>query len=537
MYRLVPVLSAQMGEVFPELKAQQDLIEKVIKEEEASFLRTLGTGIQRFEEYINKNKRSKIDGSFAFELFDTYGFPIDLTQLLAREKELKVDMEEFNKCMEAQKNRSRSAASVDTEDWVELKKENGSEFIGYDSLEAQTEILRYRKVKAKGKEQFQVVLNPTPFYAESGGQVGDTGVLEADGEKILITDTKKESGAIIHFTDKLPSDPSKVLHAKVNLQKRILTANNHTATHLMHAALRQVLGTHVEQKGSLVNEEYLRFDFSHFAKITDDEILKIETLVNQKIRENIPLDIKILPVEEAKKQGAMALFGEKYGDFVRVVTFDKNFSVELCGGTHVKATGQIGLFKIVSESAVAAGVRRIEAITAVKAEEYINTQLSLVNELRELLKTKDIKKSVEVLIEQNTVLNNELQNLMKEKVKFLKAELKNKVQQVNGIHLISEKLELDSADAIKDLAFQLKGEMGNLFLVLGSLIKGKPNLTVMISETLVKEKGWNANTIIRDLAKEIQGGGGGQAFYATAGGNDPEGIEKALEKAREFIKK
>ena len=375
MYNLVEVLVTQMSDTFPEIKTQQSLIEKVIKEEESSFLKTLGNGITRFENQCKNSSSKTIKGDFAFELFDTYGFPIDLTQLLAREKNLTVDMDAFNACMAEQKNRSRAAAAVDTEDWVFLNSSGENQtksfddvFVGYDLTEISTEITQYRKVKAKGKEQYQLVLDKTPFYAESGGQVGDTGVLEVEGEKIGITDTKKENGIIIHFADKLPKQVDGEVQAKINIPKRRLTENNHSATHLMHAALRNILGTHVEQKGSLVNADYLRFDFSHFAKVSDEELAAIEKLVNQKIRENILLNTQVLPIEEARKQGAMALFGEKYGDLVRVVTFDKNYSVELCGGTHVTASGQIGVFKIISESAVAAGVRRIEAITSMKAE-------------------------------------------------------------------------------------------------------------------------------------------------------------------------
>ena len=399
----------------------------------------------------------------------------------------------------------------------------------------EAKIAKYRKVKAKGKEQFQIVLDNTTFYAESGGQVGDTGFIEANDEKTFITDTKKEMGDFIHFADALPKNVNANFTVRVDSEKRQLTANNHSATHLLHAALRQVLGTHVEQKGSLVNDEYLRFDFSHFAKISDEDIRKIELLVNQKIRENITIDIKSLPIEEAKKLGAMALFGEKYGDVVRVIIFDREYSIELCGGTHVKATGEIGYFKITSESAVAAGVRRIEAITAVAAENYINEQLDVIREIKEELKAKDLKKSIEALINQNADLSSQIEALMREKVKTIKQEVKAKIKTVNGINFASEKIELDSNDGIKDLAFQLKAETKDLFLVIGSIVKGKPNLTVMISDNLVKEKGLNAGNIIRDLAKEIQGGGGGQAFYATAGGNNPEGLENALKKAIKII--
>jgi alanyl-tRNA synthetase len=403
-------------------------------------------------------------------------------------------------------------------------------------LEGESKIIQYRKVKAKGKEQFQIVLDQTPFYAESGGQVGDTGVLESANEKLVVTDTKKENGIIIHFTDKLPENYSQTFIAKVNAEKRQLTENNHSSTHLLHAALRSVLGTHVEQKGSLVNEEYLRFDFSHFSKVTDEEIAQIESIVNAKIRENIASDIKEMGIDDARKLGAMALFGEKYGDTVRVVTFDKNYSIELCGGTHVPATGQIGLFKIVSEGAVAAGIRRIEAITSVKAEQFFNQQSALVNEVKALLKNpKDVVKSVQSLMEENTALQKQIEQMLRDKAKGLKAELVTKKQTINGINFIAEKIELDSLDAIKDLSFELRNQIDNLFMVLAAEVKGKPSLSIIISDNLVADKKLNAGTIVRELGKEIQGGGGGQAFYATAGGTNSQGLSVALEKAKSYL--
>jgi alanyl-tRNA synthetase len=543
MYRLVDTLAGQMGQAFPELITQKQLIEKVIKEEETSFFRTLGNGIKRIDTVcanLLKDKKKIVDGATVFELYDTYGFPVDLTSLIARDNNLSIDEEGFQKELEKQKDRSRAATATDTGDWVLVEgrktEEGGRAFVGYKTLESEVKVIQYRKVKAKGKEQFQLVLDKTPFYAESGGQVGDTGVLESANEKIHITDTKKENGIIIHFADKLPENFTQVFLAKVNAEKRQLTENNHSSTHLLHAALRKVLGTHVEQKGSLVNDEYLRFDFSHFSKVTDEEIAKIESIVNEKIRENILSDIKEMPIEEAKKSGAMALFGEKYGDTVRVVTFNKEYSIELCGGTHVKATGQIGLFKIISESAVAAGIRRIEAITSVKAEAFFNQQLTLVNEVKTLLKNpKDVVKSVQGLLEQNTQLQKQLEQLLKEKAKVLQVELMTKQQNINGINFIAEKIDLDSAETIKDLSFEMKGKIDNLFMVLGADIKGKPSLSLIISENLVKEKNLNAGTIIREIAKEIQGSGGGQAFYATAGGSDFKGIAKALEKAKGYL--
>lgn len=545
MYRLVPALSHQLGQAFPELVSQKLLIEKVIKEEEISFFRTLENGLKRIDQVCAntiKEKKQIVDGAIVFELYDTFGFPIDLTSLIARGYGLSIDEEGFQKELEKQKNRSREATAVDTGDWVEVESSKSKvqsqdiEFVGYSNLECESKIIKYRKVKAKGKEQFQIVLDKTPFYAESGGQVGDTGVLESANEKINVTDTKKENGIIIHFVDKLPENFSQTFIAKVNTEKRYLTENNHSSTHLLHAALRQVLGTHVEQKGSLVNEEHLRFDFSHFSKVTDEEIAQIESIVNQKIRENIVSDIKEMPIDDARKLGAMALFGEKYGDTVRVVTFDRNYSIELCGGTHVPSTGQIGLFKITSEGAVAAGIRRIEAITSVKAEQFFNQQIGLVNEVKALLKNpKDVIKSVQSLLEENTALQKQIEQMLREKAKSLKVELLNKKQTINGINFIAEKIELDSADAIKDLSFELRNQIDNLFMVLAAEVKGKPSLSIIISDNLVKDKSLNAGTIVRELGKEIQGGGGGQPFYATAGGTNSQGIAKALEKAKTYL--
>ena len=545
MYRLVPVLAHQMGQAFPELVSQKLLIEKVIKEEEISFFRTLENGLKRIDQVcinVANDKKKVVDGATVFELYDTYGFPVDLTSLIARGYELSIDEAGFQQELEKQKKRSREASVIETDDWLEVESQESRSkkqdviFVGYKQLEQECNIIKYRKVKAKGKEQFQLVLDKTPFYAESGGQVGDTGILQSVNETINITDTKKENGIIIHFADKLPENFTHTFTAKVNVEKRHLTENNHSTTHLMHAALRSVLGTHVEQKGSLVNEDYLRFDFSHFSKVTDEEIAQIETIVNQKIRENIASDIKEMPIEEARKTGAMALFGEKYGDTVRVVTFDKNYSIELCGGTHVAATGQIGVFKIISEGAVAAGIRRIEAITSVKAEAFFNEQSHLINEVKVLLKnSKDVVKSVQGLMDENATLQKQIEQMLREKAKGLKAELLTKKQTVSGIHFIAERIELDSADAIKDLSFELRNQIDNLFMVLGAEVKGKPTLSVIISDNLVKEKNMNASTIVRELGKEIQGGGGGQAFYATAGGTNIQGISAALEKAKSFI--
>ncbi|MGX5689819.1 alanine--tRNA ligase [Arcticibacter tournemirensis] len=540
--KLVPILADQFDGVFPELKAQQDFVQKVILEEEVSFLRTLATGIQRFDRYVAEG--NVVDGDFAFELYDTFGFPIDLTELMAREKGLTVDMDGFNRALEVQKARSRAATAVDTGDWIAVNEGEENEFTGYDSQETVAHILKYRKIKAKGKEQYQIVLDRTPFYAESGGQVGDTGFLYPASagspeheNSIRITDTKKENALIIHFTDEIPEGFKLQEEVKcvISKERRSDIQNNHSATHLLQAALREVLGTHVQQKGSLVNEDHLRFDFSHFAKVTDDELDRVEAIVNQKVRENIQLkEERNVPFQEALKRGVTALFGEKYGDFVRIITFDDHYSKELCGGTHVKATGQIGYFKIVSESAVAAGVRRIEAITGKAAEAFINEQNKLVATLKTLLKNpKDITRSVESLLEENSKLKKELEKNMYEKAAGFKDELAAQAEKIGAINFIARKLDFGNADAIKNLAYSLKESVDNLFLVLGNDNEGKPALTVMISEDLV-EKGFHAGNIIRELAKEIKGGGGGQPFYATAGGKDSSGLEAALVKAKEI---
>ncbi|HTK18775.1 MAG TPA: alanine--tRNA ligase-related protein, partial [Mucilaginibacter sp.] len=481
-----------------------------------------------------------VTGDFAFELYDTFGFPIDLTELIARESGFKVDIERFNKLLEQQKTRSRAATAIDTGDWVVIKDEDTTEFTGYDETETIAHIVKYRKVTAKGKEQYQIVLDKTPFYAESGGQVGDTGELVfPDGEVINVTDTKKENALIVHFVDKLPSNEAidDALTAIVDPARRANIMSNHSATHLLHAALKQVLGSHVNQKGSLVNDEYLRFDFSHFAKVTELELAQIEAIVNQKVRENIPLkEERNVAYQVAITSGVTALFGEKYGEYVRVITFDDNFSKELCGGTHVKATGNIGYFKIITESAVAAGVRRIEAITGIEAENYINEQSLLIHQLKELLKNpKDIGKSIESLLDENSKLKKEIEKSVLEKSAGLKNDLAKKAQNINGINFIAEKVALPNADAVKNLAYQLKDIVSDLFLVLAADFEGKPNITVMISENLVKDKGLNAGNIVRELAKEIQGGGGGQPFFATAGGKDISGLDKVLEKAKSFI--
>lgn len=531
--KLLPLLAEQFKDVFPELKAQQDFIQRVITEEETAFLRTLETGIKKFEEAGNKN----ISGEFAFELYDTFGFPIDLTQLMAREKGLEVDMEGFSKCLNQQKERSRAASAMDTEDWVIIREGDEVEFTGYENLSGTTEILRYRKVKSKNKEQFQLVLSTTPFYAESGGQVGDTGFIINGDEKIRITDTQKENNLIIHFCEQLPSNPEKTFHAEVDRDRRRMITNHHSATHLLHAALKQVLGSHVNQKGSLVNEHYTRFDFSHFAKLSDEELARIENIVNQKIRENIILEERRnVPIEEAMEMGAMALFGEKYGEYVRVITFDPAFSRELCGGTHVQATGQIGLFKLSSESAVAAGVRRIEAIAADKADEYYDQMNRQIQEIRELLKNpKDPVQRIQTLLDENDQLQKVIEGLIHEKAQHIKQELLQKAASIGSTKIIISQLELPSADAIKNISFELRGQLNDLYFLAGAELEGKAHLSLILSDNLVQEKKLNATAIIRELSREIQGGGGGQPFYATAGGKNPAGLKAALEKGRALI--
>jgi alanyl-tRNA synthetase len=536
--QLVPVLTENMGSNFPELVKQGDLIRKVVAEEEHSFLRTLSQGIRKFEQYIQDNGGKKeIDGKFAFELFDTYGFPVDLTMVMAGEIGWTVDMKGFQSGLDEQKNRSRQAAQVDTHDWIIVKPEDEeTEFIGYDMLRADVNILKYRKVKAKGQEYFEIVLDKTPFYAESGGQVGDRGSLDLSGEKIPVEDTYKENELIVHRTPKMFPDPSQTLTAEIDAAKRRSTENNHSATHLMHAALRKVLGTHVEQKGSLVDENHLRFDFSHFAKMTEEEIREVEKIVNTKIRENIIKDEKRrVPVDEAKSMGAMALFGEKYGDEVRVITFDPGYSIELCGGTHVQSTGTIGFFKIISEGAIAAGVRRIEAVTGEQAETYIFEHIDLVTELREVLKNaNDPVKAAKSLAEENKVLQHKIDEMNRQRVGSLKGELLSGAEIIGNVKFIAASLDIDAKSA-KDLAFSLNDNTGSFFILFITTSEDKVNLSLMLSDDLVKAKGMNAGNIIRELAKEINGGGGGQPHFATAGGTNAKGIAAVLAKAKSLV--
>jgi alanyl-tRNA synthetase len=535
MHGLVKILANQMGDAFPELASQTQLIERVIKEEETSFYRTLALGIKRINALIEQNKDTKnIKGADAFELYDTFGFPFDLTALIAQENGFNINEGDFKTELQKQKDRSKKASQMETSDWVILLDDDKEEFIGYDSFEADVKIVKYRSVEAKGKKSYQLVFNFTPFYAEGGGQVGDKGVLESVEENIYITNTKKENDLIIHFSDKLPVNPKLSFKAVINKKNRDLTNCNHSATHLLHKALKTVLGTHVEQKGSLVNEKYLRFDFSHFSKLTDEELMQVEQLVNTDIRSDIALnEMRNTPINNAKDMGAMALFGEKYGDIVRVIQFGD--SIELCGGTHVNSTGKIGLFKITSEGSVASGIRRIEAITSIEADNYVNNKLTLIDELNTLLKApKDLKKAINDLLEANSKLSKEIETLNAQKAGNVKNDLIKEIKAINGINYLTKKVDLDPA-GIKNIAFQLKAEVSDLFLVLGAETKGKANITVLISDELAKAKNLHAGNIIRELAKEINGGGGGQPFFASAGGSNPKGIENALAKSLEYI--
>ena len=534
-HKLVDVLAKEMGDAFPELVSQKELCTKVIKEEEISFYRTLEQGIRRMDDLMKANASTKkIEGKDAFELYDTFGFPFDLTALIASENGYEVSEKDFESSLQEQKDRSKKASKVDTSDWIVLKEDDKEEFIGYDTMDTSVYITRYRKVKANKKEFYQLVFNFTPFYAEGGGQVGDTGFIESEKEKVFITNTKKEDGLILHYADKLPEFPTLMFHAVVNAKKRALTANNHTATHLLHKALQDVLGSHVEQKGSLVNEKYLRFDFSHFSKVTDEELVEIETRVNTEIRKDIHLnELRNTPMKKAQELGAKALFGEKYGDLVRVIQFGD--SIELCGGIHVESTGKIGSFKLISESSTAAGIRRIEAITSEAADKFVNDKLSLVSELNQILKSpKDLKKAVEDLIALNSKLGKEIEKLNAAKAGDLKAELIKEIKEVNGVNFLAKKVDLD-AGGIKKIAFQLKSELDNLFLVLCNENNGKANITILVSEELSKSKDLHAGNIVRVLAKEINGGGGGQPFFASAGGSNPAGIPKVFELAKKYI--
>ncbi len=538
MYKLIPALINSMGEAYPELMQQQELVTKVIKEEEESFLRTLATGITMLEKIVVETKSKNytvVKGKVAFELYDTYGFPLDLTELILKENNLVVDRAEFEQEMEAQKERARSATAVETEDWIVLKEDDVEEFIGYDHLETDIYITKYRKVTAKNKTLYQLVFNITPFYAESGGQVGDVGYIDNGSEKISIVDTKKENNLIIHLVKKLPANLEAKFKAVVAENVRKSIARNHTATHLLHAALREVLGTHVEQKGSLVHPDYLRFDFSHFQKMTPEEIEKVERLVNANIRANHSLnEMRDIPVDDAKEKGAMMLFGEKYGDLVRAIQFGD--SIELCGGTHVNATGELGLVKIISESSISAGVRRLEAVSGEKAEELLYAHNNLINELNAMFKSSgDLQKNIGSLIAENSVLNKDINAMKQNMLNICKRDLMDDAQEVNGVKVIAEIIKPILGDKLKDLAFQLKKELGEFVAVIGSEVKGKPQLLVAISDELAKSGKITAVEVIKDIASEIKGGGGGQPFLATAGGKNLEGLQKAVERGRNFI--
>lgn len=521
LYRLMPGLAGQFSHVFPELKQQLDFVQKVVREEEESFLRTLGKGLKKMEELTSAAHGGKIDGFAAFELYDTYGFPIDLTRLIAREQKLEVDEEGFTREMQEQKSRSRAATTLDTGDWVQVNEATGEGFVGYDYHKVRTWVSKYRKVSAKGKDQYQLVLATTPFYAESGGQVGDTGTLFFNGESIPVTDTRKENDLIIHFTPKLPTDISQPVEAVINSEERLNTMYNHTATHLLHAALRKILGTHVTQKGSLVSPEHLRFDFSHYEKVSDEQVRDVEWLVNEKIRENIPVVIKEMSRDEALAMGAMALFGEKYGERVRVVVIDPVYSVELCGGTHVMHTGMIGLLSVKSETAVAAGVRRIEALTGPAAFRFLSGQLEKVKEVGTILKAADPVKAVEKLIAEKAELEKKLEHLENRMLVGIRNELLHKDEIINGVTFIGDIVHVSNADALKKLLFDLKNNLHDYVAVLGANIGGKPFVAIGISDTVVQARQLDAGKIIKEhIAPLIKGGGGGQKNLATAGGQD-----------------
>jgi alanyl-tRNA synthetase len=540
IYKLVPVLANTMGSHYPELVKSGDQIAKVIQEEESAFLKTLGKGLKMINKMVTGlqgEEKDTLPGSVAFELYDTFGFPIDLTQLIMKENGMRVDMEGFQEEMNNQKSRSREDAAQDAGDWIILREGELTKFTGYEKREDEILIVKYRKVRVKGKEALHLVFNKTPFYAESGGQVGDTGYILSKDEKTAIIDTIKENNLIIHITEQLPSDPKAVFNAGVDLVKRQLTENNHSATHLLHFALRVVLGTHVEQKGSLVTPDHFRFDFSHFAKMTKEEVLRVEEIANQMVRDNLPGNFMYdIPVEKAKSMGAMALFGEKYGDTVRVVQFGK--SIELCGGTHTSATGNIGLIKITSESAIAAGIRRIEAVTGLRAEEYINRKISEIEEITVLLKSPGSPlESVGKLVAENSHLRKTIGKLQADSAISSLSTLEENSVEINGIRLVSGEVSGASPDILKTMAFEVRKSSDNSIAVFGSAVDGKVGLIVMVCDKLVSERGMSAVNIIKEISPEINGGGGGQPFLATAGGKKPEGIAKALLKAADYLRK
>jgi alanyl-tRNA synthetase len=540
LHQLVPILAKQFETVFPELFAQQDFVAKVIKEEEDGFLKTLEKGLKRIDDVMTATENKMISGAAAFELNDTYGFPIDLTKLIASENNYEVDEKGYEAERKKQQERGRVDAAMDTEDWVEVNAVAKTNFAGYTDNEIKTKVVKYRKVTAKGKTQYQIVLEQTPFYAESGGQVGDIGSLsfgEGRGEVLGVRSTKKENDLIIHFVDSIPNDLTGEVLASIDTSNRRKIQRHHTATHLLQAALQQVLGKHIAQKGSLNNAEALRFDFSHFAKVTDDEIAQVEKIVNQKIRQNIPVVIKEMPKDEAMKLGAMALFGEKYGDRVRVVIVDPNFSVELCGGTHVGSTGELGIFKITSESAIAAGVRRIEAVAGCKAEAYINSELKNLGQIKEVFKNpKDLMSSIQKLQEENATLKKHIDSLEARQLVGIRNELLTKDEIINEVTFIGELIEVSNADALKKLSLDLKNKLNSFVVVLCTNIDGKPFVAVSMSETVAKAKNLDASKIIKEhIAPLIKGGGGGNATLATAGGQDISQLKAVIEKVRGLL--
>ncbi|MFT4202638.1 MAG: alanine--tRNA ligase [Chitinophagaceae bacterium] len=536
LFQLLPHLAQQFANVFPELNAQLEFVSRVVKEEEEAFLRTLEKGLRKMDDIIAQKDLKTISGKDAFELYDTYGFPIDLTRLIASENGLQVDEKGFDTEMQQQKDRSRAATAIDAGDWKEVHPDNGFQFVGYGDPVIETQVVKYRKVKAKGKEQYQVVLAATPFYAEMGGQVGDTGVLVFGDETIQVLDTKKENDLFIHFVNKLPQDIATSVTAKIDWQRRLKIMYNHSATHLLHAALRAVLGAHVMQKGSLVSDEVLRFDFSHFSKMTDEEIRKVETIVNEKIRANIPVDIQELPKEEAMQLGAMHLFGEKYGDMVRVVTIDPQFSREFCGGTHVPNTGMIGVFTITAESAVAAGVRRIEALTGSAAIQYFGERVAQSKQVMELLKTKDPLKAVEKLIDDKAQLERKLESLEAKEIANTAKELAASAQEINGVRFVGANITIDNGDTLKKICFALKPLLDNYLVVLTGVVSGKASVAILIDESVAETKNLDAGKIVKQIvAPIIKGGGGGQKTLATAGGQDASNLAKVVEEVRELL--
>jgi alanyl-tRNA synthetase len=539
IHSLVPTLVDTMGDAFPELGSQKELIQRVIREEEQSFLSTLDTGMGLLDQLVEtarKEKSRTIHGKEAFTLYDTFGFPLDLTELILSEQGMVVSRDEFQVEMEKQKNRAREAAETESGDWTILMEDDMEEFVGYEWLTAEVKIVRYRRVVSKKKEPYHLVFNLTPFYAESGGQVGDRGILENDREKVEILDTRKENELIIHITSRLPKDPAATFTATVDQDRRIRTANNHTATHLMHHALREVLGDHVEQKGSLVEPDYLRFDFSHFQKLSDEELRKVEHAVNRKIRLNSRMEEhRELPMKKAEEMGALALFGEKYGDAVRVIKFGE--SVELCGGTHVESTGQIGIFKIFRESSIAAGIRRIEAITGEVAERYIDEHMEIVKQIAGNFENqKDLVKAVKSVLQEHSSLSKQVERFQKNMLAVIAKNLEDQMEKVGDIMLGTSRVDVDNPGLLRDLVFQVRSRYPRVCLVLGAEIGGKAHLAVMLADVAIERYELNASTIIREVSKEIQGGGGGQPFFATAGGKNPAGIDAALSKANKIIK-